>query len=425
MGAAILMMGSMAFAASAPGDWPGWLGPNRDNKSTDTGLLKEWPANGPKLVWKADGIGHGYSTVAVVDGVVYTVGDVGELAGPYPQSAQVKIGPGAMTLFAFDVKSGKLLWKTEHGPVWTKDRVGSRTTPVVSDGKVYVEGADGSVACYDAKTGAQVWKHMLSEFGGKGGNWGYAESVLIYKDLAVVTPGGRSTTLVALDKNTGKEVWKSQGTNADAQYGSPLAFTHDGVEAIIVGTKAGLVCVSVKDGSTFFTNAFAANNTANCPTPAYSDGYIFWSNGYNKGGICLKISAAGGKLSAEEAWRTMDMVTHHGGYVIHEGYIYGNHANGFACLELKTGKKMWFEQAVGKGSICYADGMLYLFGENGGKVALATCSPKGLEIKGRFQVDGAGPSWAHPVVAGGRLYLRYDTNLYCYDVKGEKLAVNR
>jgi outer membrane protein assembly factor BamB len=164
-----------------------------------------------------------------------------------------------------------------------------------------------------------------------------------------------------------------------------------------------------------WTNRFSAGNTANCPTPAYSDGYVFWANGYNKGGICLKLGANG---QASEAWTTADMNCHHGGYVIHNGYVYGNNGNGFACLDLKTGEKKWQERAVGKGSLCWADDMLYLFSERG-QAALATCSPDRLEMKGEVRVEGEGPSWAHPVVIGGRLYLRYDTNLYAYDVKAK------
>ena len=186
---------------------------------------------------------------------------------------------------------------------------------------------------------------------------------------------------------------------------------------IVTGTKQGIVAVDADNGKLLWLNDWSAGNTANCPTPAYADGYVFWANGYGKGGICLKLRKEGDKVVADKAWTTRDMVCHHGGYVIQDGYIYGNNGNGWACLELKTGKKKWSEKAVGKGSLCFADGMLYLFSEDGGKAALATCSPEGLQIKGNVKVAGNGPSWAHPVVVGGRLYLRYDTHLYCFDVK--------
>jgi outer membrane protein assembly factor BamB len=185
------------------------------------------------------------------------------------------------------------------------------------------------------------------------------------------------------------------------------------------GTRAGIVCLSLKTGRVLWSNDFSTKNTANCPDPVYSDGLVFWANGYRKGGICLKLTVTDGKVSAEEAWRTEEMVCHHGGYIVHNGYIYGNHNAGWSCLDMKTGECMWNERAVGKGSLCFADGMLYLFSERGGKAALATCSPEGLTIKGNVTVEGSGTSWAHPVVAGGRLYLRYADNLYCFDVKAE------
>jgi outer membrane protein assembly factor BamB len=183
---------------------------------------------------------------------------------------------------------------------------------------------------------------------------------------------------------------------------------------IVTGTQQGLVAVGGADGKLLWQNPFAAGNTANCPTPAYADGFVFWANGYGAGGVCVRIGDDG---KATEAWATKEMDCHHGGYIIDGGLIYGNHKNGYACLELASGQRKWFERAVGKGSLCWADGMLYLFSEHEGQGALATCSPDGLAIKGRVKVEGSGPSWAHPVVIGGRLYLRYDDTLYCFDVK--------
>jgi len=233
----------------------------------------------------------------------------------------------------------------------------------------------------------------------------------------VVKPGGQRC-IVALDKANGKPVWSSSGFNAGPEYSSCYLFSHAGVPMIATGTRSGIVCVSPQNGQLLWSNDFAANNTANCPTPLYSDGYVFWANGYQKGGICLRLSGSGNRIAAQEAWRTKDMDCHHGGYIIHEGHIYGNNGRrGWACIELASGQTKWKDRGVGKGSLCFADGMLYLFSENGGKAALATCSPDGLEIKGNVTVQGSGPSWAHPVVIGGCLFLRYDDNLYCFNVR--------
>lgn len=381
---------------SSSEEWPGWRGINRDGRSSDTGLLKEWPSGGPELLWRASGIGKGFSGVAVAGGLVYITGDV----------------ENRLTLFAFDL-DGKRLWDVNVDAAWTKSHPGSRATPTIDGGNLYLISGGGGIGCFDAKTGRPKWARQMGQFGGKTPGWGYSESVLIYDKLAVVTPGGENC-IVALDKTNGNPVWSSQGFRAGAQYSSCYAFEHGGMAMIANGTQEGIVCVDAESGRMLWSNPFSARNTANCPTPVYSDGHVFWANGYGKGGVCIRL--AGNR--AEQAWTTRDMDCHHGGYIIDQGYIYGNNGSGWACLELKTGRKMWEERAVGKGSVCYADGMLYLFSESGGRAGLGTCSPDGLEMRGSFEVQGEGPSWAHPVVIGGRLYLRYDTNLYCFDVRG-------
>jgi outer membrane protein assembly factor BamB len=382
----------------AAAGWPGWLGPNRDGKSTDVGLLRQWPDGGPKLLWKADGIGVGFSSVAVTAATVYITGDQ----------------DGKLWIFAFD-HQGKPLWKTDFGPS-RGGPDGSRSSPVLDGGNLYLVNGNGLVGCFDAAGGKQKWSRDAKEFGGSPGGWGYAESVLIYKNMAIFKPGGKNC-IVALDKTSGQTLWKSSGFEAGPEYSSSIAVTFQGQPMIITGTNRGIFAVDAEQGTLLWSNDWSAGNTANCPTPAYADGYVFWSNGYGKGGICLKLKKEDGKVAADVAWTTHDLVCHHGGYVIHQGCIYGNHEGGWACLDLKTGRKKWSERAVGKGSLCFADGMLYLFSENNGHAGLATCSPEGLELKGKVKVDGDGPSWAHPVVAGGRLYLRYDTNLYCFNVK--------
>lgn len=391
---------STVYAAAAGAEWPGWRGANRDGKSPDTGLLKEWPAEGPKLLWKVDILGGGFSSVAVSNGMVYTTGNVN----------------GELIMFAFDL-DGNLKWKERHGAAWTKDHPGSRSTPTIDSNNLYIISGNGLIGCYDAMTGGQKWTKQMSEFGGGVPSWGYAESVLIYDNLAIVTPGGNNC-IVALDKISGRTVWTSSGFKANAHYGSCITFTHADTPMIAAGTGDGIVCVDARDGRLLWSNPWSAGNTANCPTPAFSNGRVFWANGYGKGGICMELTP--GQTSASVAWTTKDMNCHHGGYIIHDGYIYGNHSSGWACLDLSTGQKQWQEKGVGKGSICFADGMLYLFGENNGEIALATCSPEGMEIKGRFNVQGSDTSWAHPVVIDGRLYLRYDTNLYCYDVRADR-----
>lgn len=381
------------------GHWPGWLGPDRNGKSRDTGLIKSWPSNGPTLLWKTSGLGEGFAGVAVVDGITYITGGVN----------------GKLKIFAFDAE-GKKKWIVDHGDSWTKNYPGARATVEVNDGKLYLLSGVGKLTCYNAKSGDEIWTRTMDEFGGSVQGWGYSEAVLIVGDTLYVSPGSK-TTMTALDKKTGKTKWESGEFKGSAEYSSAIYVEHDGVPMIINGNESGLYALNPTNGKLLWSNDFCAGNVANCPTPAYSNGYVFWSNGYGKGGICLKLKASGGAVSAAEVWRTKDMITHHGGYIIHEGFIYGNHDNGWSCLELESGKVMWSEKGVGKGSLCYADGMLYTFSEKGAVMGLVEANPEKFEMKGTFTVQGTNQSWAHPVVTGGRLYVRYADNLYCYDVK--------
>jgi outer membrane protein assembly factor BamB len=385
-------------AAAADAAWPDWRGPHRDGKSPDRGLLREWPAEGPRLLWKAEGIGVGFSSAAVAGGKVYITGDK----------------EGKLRITAFDL-AGQSLWTADHGPSCGGPD-GSRASPVIDQGNLYLLNGNGLVGCYDAATGSQKWTRGANEFGGSKPCWCYTESVLIHKNMAIFKPGGKNC-IVALDKASGKTLWTSSGYDAGPEYSSSIPVTFEGRTMIVSGSNRGIFAVDAAGGKLLWSNPWSAGNTANIPTPAYADGYVFWANGYGRGGICLKLKIEDDQIKADQAWTTHDMDCQIGGYVIHEGGIYGNHADGWACLDLKTGKRMWNERAVGKGSLCFADGMLYLFSERDGQAGLATCSPDGLKLTGKVKVKGSHESWAYPVVVGGRLYLRYDTNLYCFDVK--------
>ena len=397
-GFAALMASLAVPAVAADGEWPCWRGPNHDGKSPDKGLLKEWPAEGPKELWKVTDLGKGFSSVTISGGQIYTTGNV----------------DGKLIAYAYDM-DGKLKWQSPCGGARKDNHPGSESTPTVDGDNLYVLTDGGTLTCLDTKAGKSKWTKEMKEFGGSVPGWGYSESPLVLDNMLIVTPGGKSC-IVALEKATGKGIWASTGFSAGAHYGSCIPVTVGKTTQIVAGTGGGIVGVDAKTGNTLWSNKFSAGNTANCPTPAFADGMIFWANGYGKGGIALKLGEDG---KATEAWTTKDMDCHHGGYIIEGGCIYGNNGGGWACLDLKTGQKKWSAKGVGKGSITFADGMLYLFGENGGQVGLATCSPEGLQMKGQFKVKGSGESWAHPVVIGGKMYIRYDTNLYCFDVKNK------
>jgi outer membrane protein assembly factor BamB len=386
--------------AAAEGTWPGWLGPNRDGCSTDTGLLKSWPAGGPPLLWKVDTLGPGWSSVAVANDRVYTTGNA----------------DGKQMLICLDM-NGKDVWRVEQGPRCRhKDYPGARSTPTVDGDRVYVTGGNGLVTCHKAADGQIVWKReMAAELGGKVGGWLYAESVLILDDLAIVTPGGKNG-IVALDKATGQEVWKSDASFT-AGYSSCIPVRAAGSTILVNGSQNGLVAVDAKTGRKVWENAFAARNTANVPTPAYEGGFLFWAVGYGKGGICFKVDFKDGQWSFQEAWTTRDLNNHPGNYVVSRGRVYGS-GKGLTCVDLQTGQTLWSARDAPPGQCCWADGMAYVLSAAGGKASLVEPSAAEGKVTGKVQVAGTGNSWSHPVVVGGRLYLRYDTNLYCFDVKG-------
>jgi len=403
--------------------WPQWHGVNRDGKSLDTGLLKSWPKEGPKLLWKATNMGQGYSTVSIGGGLVYTTGrkEKGNPGNPPSEEGIVDKRPGLrMFMMAMDM-NGKVKWDKDIGEAFYGHHVytGSRATPTYNDGDVYLITGLGLLGRYDAKTGEAKWTmDVAKKFKPIKIRWAFSESLLIVGDLLIVTVGSEDHFMVALDKKTGKTVWKSGGFGG-AHYSSPIYAEYKGVPMIINGGGDGIVGVHAKTGKILWANNFAKGNMANVPTPSFQDGYVLWSVGYGKGSICLKLSVIGKRVKAKVAWKSMDIRTQYGGWIIHDGHIYANNMYEWSCVELKTGKTIWIAEGVKKGSIAYADGMLYLHGITKGRVALAKATTKGLKLVGEFHVDGRGTSRAHPVITGGRMYIRYDDNLYCFDVKAK------
>ena len=394
----VFLIGAEARAA----DWPGFLGPNRDGCSTETGLLKQWPQEGPALRWKSEAIGPGWSSVAIAGGSAYTTGNEGD----------------NQMLICLDAATGKEKWRVVQGPKASNGGYsGARSTPTVDGDRVYVTGGDGLFTCHQVADGKMLWKHdMQRELGGRVGDWIYSESVLILGRLAIVTPGG-SHAFTAFDKTTGAPAWKSDAS-AVAGYSSCVPITLHGTTAIVNGTQSGLIFVDAKTGKEIYRNPFADGNVANTPTPAYSDGYLFWAVGYNKGGRCLKVGQTGGKWTFDEAWTTHDFNCHPGNYVVVKDRVYGKGRGGLVCADLKTGKILWQERG-GAGQVCWADGMLYSLADSGGALTLLDPAAENSRVKGSIKVAGNGNSWSHPAIANGCLYVRFDTNLYCFDIRAK------
>jgi outer membrane protein assembly factor BamB len=409
---AVVASGVLTLCSRAD-DWPQWRGPGRNGVSKETGLLKEWPKDGPKLLWKAKDNGGGYSTPAVVADRVYLMCDRKDIE----------------FAIALDAKTGEETWNAEIGPVGknlTPQYPGARSTPTVDGDRVYALGSDGDLACLKVNKGELVWKkNIKKDFEGKPGRWAYAESPLIDGDVLVCTPGGKDATLVALDKKDGDVIWKSAVPEGDeAAYASVIAVDVGGIKQYVQFLQKGVVGVDAKTGKFLWRyDKTTGTSPANIPTPVEHDGLIYSATGFGGGGL-VKLKVEKEAVTAEPVYAEKTLPNCIGGVVRIGDYIYGATAKELVCVEFATGKIKWNGKGVGAGSICYADGCLYLHGENG-DVALVEATPEEYREKGRFTPAdspdrGKSKAWAYPVVANGRLYIRDLNMVWCYDVKGEK-----
>ena len=394
--------------SAAESEWPQWRGPNRDGFAADTGLLQEWPKEGPPLHWKATQLGAGFSGVSVVGQRIFTMGDLSD----------------ANYVIALNRADGKQLWSAKVGkagaPGWG-GFAGPRSTPTIYGGLVYSLGQYGEVVCVNADSGKEIWrKHLTSDFGGSLPQWGFSESPLVDGDLVLLTPGGSRGTLVALNKSTGSLVWQSAEWTDNAHYSSIIVASIQGVRQYIQLTDKSVAGVEAKDGKLLW-KAPRRGETAVIPTPIYADGKVYVASGYGAGCNLFKV-AKGSPFTATQIYANKAMVNHHGGVVKVGDYLYGySDGKGWTCQNFKTGDAVWQEKGkLEKGSITFADGRLYCREESEkGVVALLEATPKGFVEKGRFTPpDRSGKqSWPHPVIAGGRLYLRDQDVLLCYDLR--------
>ena len=403
-GRMLAIMASVGLATYGS-DWPQWHGPNRDNISTETGLLKAWPKDGPPLAWKATGIGGGYSSVAVIGGKVFTMGDLSE-------SAYVE---------ALDAGNGRLLWKTKLGATGG-DHPGPRATPTVDGSLVYALGQHGDLLCLQAADGKEIWrKNLNDDFGGQMmSHWGNSESPLVDGDKLLCTPGGQDGTVLALNKKTGATIWRSAELTDKAAYASLIAEDIAGVHQVIVLTDTHVAGLAAESGKVLW-KAPRAGMVAVIPTPIYKDNYVYVASGYKVGCNLFKITAAGGNFSAEQVYANTDMVNHHGGVVLLNDHLYGyNDKGGWTCMDFQTGKVAWCEKKLGKGTISYADGHFYLRDEKGlGTLVLLEASPQGWKECGRFNQPNRSNqnSWPHLVISNGKLFVRDQGVLLCYNIK--------
>jgi outer membrane protein assembly factor BamB len=402
--------------ASYAADWPQWRGPQRNGVSAETGLLKEWPKDGPRLVWQTKDVGDGYATPSVMGDRIYLLSNRG-LDNEFVQ--------------ALSARDGKQLWETRLGKVGNPNQMPSfpaaRSTPTVDGGLLYALGSDGDLACLETASGAIRWRKSLrADFGGSPGKSGYTESPLVDGDALVVTPGGAQATIVALNKKTGETIWKSAVPGGDdAAFASAIVVEAGGRRLYAQFLGKGLVGVDAKTGEFLWRYAATGKGNTNIPTPVASDGYIYTTESHGPGGL-VHLAAAGRGVAAEQVYLLRGLPSSIGGSVVVGGIHYGTTGEGLVAADWATGKVLWQEAGTGEGAILQAENRLYIHAESG-EVILVEATPEAYREKGRFMPQdrpngtrGAmEKAWTYPVVANGRLYIRELGSVWCYDIRGK------
>jgi outer membrane protein assembly factor BamB len=378
-----------------------WRGPNRDGIYNETGLLKIWPETGPALLWHFDELGEGHASAAVTKDRIYTAGMIN--------------GIGYIFSFSLD---GKLIWKLPYGEEWTESWPGVRSTPLIVDGKIYFYSGFGKLVCMNADKGDKIWTvDVMKDYHGRNIKWGVTENLLIDGNMLFCTVGGADTNIVALDKNTGKLIWISQGNGETSAYCSPLMINLPNRKVLVTQTANSILGIDAANGKLLWRHDQPNKYSVHANTPLYHDGYLYCVSGYGKGGVMLKIAADGS--AKQEVWRNISLDNRMGGVVLVNGNIYGSDDANKAwwCIDWKTGKDIYSEKITNKGTIIFADGMLYCYGDSG-EIVLAEPSKEGFKKISAFKVPfGANQHWAHLVIADGRLYVRHGNSLMVYDIK--------
>jgi outer membrane protein assembly factor BamB len=396
-------------------DWPQWRGPNRDGHSKETGLLKEWPKDGPRLIWQVKDLGSGYSTPSVAGGRVYLMTNKG-LEDEF--------------VTARDAGDGSPQWSTRIGKVGNPDQQpnypAARSTPTVDGALLYALGSDGDLACLEIATGKVRWqKSLRADFGGQPGEWAYSESPLVDGDVVVCTPGGKQATVVALNKNTGEVEWRcAVPGGARAGYASIVVAEAGGVRQYVAYTGDGLFGMEAKSGKFLWRYDKTTGPVGmSVMTPVVREGLVYSGND-RLGGAAVRLAVDGGAAKAEEVYRGMKLPRMIGGAVLVGEHLYGSGGQTLVCAEFETGQVKWAERSVAPAAVSYADGRLYLHGEKG-EVALVEATPEAYRELGRFtppnlpdeRANRNEKAWAHPVISDGRLYIRDADCLWCFDIK--------
>jgi outer membrane protein assembly factor BamB len=407
---ALLLFAGRGFAD----DWPQWRGQNRDGISKETGLLKQWPKDGPKLLWQIKNLGGGYATPSVVGGRIYLMNNNG-------------VEDEFVT--TLDTKDGSKLWSTQVGKVGNPNQQpnypAARSTPTLDGTSLYALGSDGDLVCLETANGHLRWKkNVRTDFAGMPGLWAYSESPLVDGDVVVCTPGGTKATVVALNKDSGEVVWKSAVPGGDpAGYASIVVVDVDGAKQYVAYTAGGVIGLDAKTGKFLWRYAKTKGEFGMSIITPVADNGLVYSGAGRVGGGAVKLASNMGAVTSKEVYFDANLPTAIGGAVLVDNYLYGAGARNLVCADFKTGKIKWSDRSIAPASLCYADARLYLHGENGA-IALIEATPDAYREQGRFtppdqpeRINAMEKAWCYPVIADGRLYIRDTQCLWCYDIK--------
>jgi outer membrane protein assembly factor BamB len=410
----VFLTGLVVLVVAA--DWPQWRGPDRSDVSLEKGLLGAWPPGGPRLLWTFTDAGAAMSGPAIVGDRLYTMG----------------ADHDHDSVFAIDLNSRKKVWSTPLARRYTNDwGDGPRGTPTVDGDRIYALTGGGTLACLQSATGKKIWHvDLRRDLGGDMmSGWGYSESPLVDGDRVICTPGGTKGAVAALDKRTGKVIWRNKGFTDRAAYSSLVVATVGGIRQYVQMTGESVAGIAANDGRLLWRME-RSSPTAAIPTPIVKDNLVYFTSGYGTGCTLIELAAAGNSITARQVYANRNLVNQHGGAILVGDHVYGYHDNGqWVCQDLKTGKVAWRSNKLGKGSVTCADGHLYCYSEDEGTVVLVEASPAGWNEKGRFTIPQEtklprkqGRIWTHPVIANGKLYLRDQDLIFCYDVKDRTAA---
>ena len=401
---------SLSFTYAGAQADTGWRGPGRTGIYNETGLLKEWPAAGPALIWESSDAGTGYSSVTAAADAVYITGR--------------KNNHDVLTAYSPD---GKKKWDVVYGKSSTSNYPDSRSTATVYKDKIFVVSGEGDMVCV-GKEGKIKWSvNYFKKYGASEPRFGISESPVVVGNKVIGTPGGNMASMAAFDIETGTVVWTSEPVNELTQYVNPLLIEEKGKKLIVTVTIGHILGVDPDNGKLLWKVNYEAMNDVqggrrnHTNTPVYRDGHLLVANGYNQAAVKLKINWDGS--APVVVWKNTDLTPHVGGAVLLGNYIYSStHDNNtmgrWICVDWTTGKTMWMSSWHNKGSVISADGMLIIYEEKSGHVGLVRPNSRKLEVISEFQVNkGSGPFWAHPVIYMGRLFLRHGEYLAVYSLK--------